>query len=498
MNPAHLRFRMNIAILITFLLNSALFIIVLLPLEMQRRDGQLERIKHHLETIYEQNREALAHAIYSQYREYIPKTVEKMRMENIVEIRVYDGSGKLLYAAGAVGEARKMNRLPSKTGILFSEDEYRNRPILLLDAPILLPLSKEQVGALRMVYDLQELHQETNTFLMTFFLLLGMMLLLTLFLLNLFFNRCIIRPLLNLQHAMQPFEKEEQQIEAVADLEENLIDQQITEELLDGTGMIIDIGNNETEGLKAEDPSNPSPEEQSRVPKEMFEENGEDPLPGIDSKGVLRRLRGNHLLLKKLLKEFCRDYQTTSEEVSRAVTSGNPDAVLSIIHTVKGIAGNLSANRLYESSLALEQKIRSGGYRKDHHHHQEDGETVERDEALAAFEASMQQVLETACQVDADAPVVEEKKPIASADFSELTALIRRNSPRAEACFNGLKPLLKRAGFASEAQQLEAEIGRFDFKAALKTLLSIEAIFDADGPNHPETHHKPHPGNRSR
>ncbi len=481
MDPNNLRFRINTTILMACFLVSALFITILLPVEMRRKEANVERIQHHLETLYEQNREALSHAIYGRYNEILPKLIEKMRGPHILEIQTYDQKGKLLYTAGKIGEAPEMDLHSLKKNTRFAKTDGQGRSVLMFDASIDLPLSRERVGAIRIVYDMSELDQESRRLLMLFFLLLAMISLLMILLLNFLFSRSVIRPLLRLRQTMQQVHR-------------GKFGEQVDLECKNEIGYIIKIFNGisrQMKELQDQLADVPGPEDSSKNPgsAERITENHEEPFPGIDVEAVLFRLRGNRSLLEKLLKEFCRNYQKTSEAVATAVKSGNANAVLSLIHTVKGVAGNLSANGLHKSSLALEQKIRRGEYQKSHPQ-QKGPEAVKKDEVLAAFEASMQEVLETACRIEADGAAVEEKKALTSADFSELAALLRRNSPRAEACFNGIKPRLKGTGFGSEAEQLDEEIGRFDFKAALKTLSSIEAAYDANGSNPSEIHRR--------
>lgn len=83
-------------------------------------------------------------------------------------------------------------------------------------------------------------------------------------------------------------------------------------------------------------------------------------LPGIDVQAALKRLVGNRALLNKLLIEFSQKHGNTAEQITRELENGNREKARSHAHTIKGVAGNLSANDLFQSALVLEEAIASG------------------------------------------------------------------------------------------------------------------------------------------
>ena len=85
-----------------------------------------------------------------------------------------------------------------------------------------------------------------------------------------------------------------------------------------------------------------------------------DKLPGIDINRALIRLGGNKRLLVKLIREFRSDYSSISEEIKDALEKGTPDTALRLSHTVKGVAGNISALELSTAAADLEREISKG------------------------------------------------------------------------------------------------------------------------------------------
>ena len=68
-------------------------------------------------------------------------------------------------------------------------------------------------------------------------------------------------------------------------------------------------------------------------------------LPGIDLADGLKRLQGNKALYRKLLLNFAKDYNEVANEIREALDAKDFDTH-SLVHNLKGLAGNLSATEL--------------------------------------------------------------------------------------------------------------------------------------------------------
>ena len=79
---------------------------------------------------------------------------------------------------------------------------------------------------------------------------------------------------------------------------------------------------------------------------------------GIDVDSVLDRFMGNEGILTRFLKKFLDD--ANSEKLKDAVEKGDAEAALTASHTLKGVSGNLSMNRLYELTTRQVQLFREG------------------------------------------------------------------------------------------------------------------------------------------
>ncbi|MBF0381270.1 MAG: response regulator, partial [Magnetococcales bacterium] len=85
-------------------------------------------------------------------------------------------------------------------------------------------------------------------------------------------------------------------------------------------------------------------------------------LPGIDVAGAMVRLNGNQKLFRTLLLEFKNSYANSTQKISSALKGKRKDDLKSarlLVHSIKGMAGNLSANSLFIAAQELERGIKN-------------------------------------------------------------------------------------------------------------------------------------------
>jgi CheY-like chemotaxis protein/HPt (histidine-containing phosphotransfer) domain-containing protein len=85
-----------------------------------------------------------------------------------------------------------------------------------------------------------------------------------------------------------------------------------------------------------------------------------DSLPGFDLAEGLDRLQGNQKLYRKLLLDFGAKYTMTAAEIRDALDSGDFDQAHSLIHNIKGLAGNLAATGLQAAAIEMEKLVKGG------------------------------------------------------------------------------------------------------------------------------------------
>ncbi|MDX2502123.1 MAG: response regulator [Deltaproteobacteria bacterium] len=79
-----------------------------------------------------------------------------------------------------------------------------------------------------------------------------------------------------------------------------------------------------------------------------------DSLPGFDLTAGLARIMGNKRLYRKLLLDFGANYGGAANEIRQALEAGDFEQAHSLVHNIKGLAGNLEALDLKTAAVNIE------------------------------------------------------------------------------------------------------------------------------------------------
>ena len=81
-------------------------------------------------------------------------------------------------------------------------------------------------------------------------------------------------------------------------------------------------------------------------------------LPGFDLAAGLSRLMGNKRLYRKLLLDFGANYGAAAGQIREALADGDFNQAHSLVHNLKGLAGNLAATELQTAAVAMEKRVK--------------------------------------------------------------------------------------------------------------------------------------------
>jgi HPt (histidine-containing phosphotransfer) domain-containing protein len=81
-------------------------------------------------------------------------------------------------------------------------------------------------------------------------------------------------------------------------------------------------------------------------------------LPGFDLTAGLARLMGNKRLYRKLLLDFGANYGGVASEIRAALEVGDFEQTHSLVHNLKGLAGNLEAKNLQAAAVKMEKLVK--------------------------------------------------------------------------------------------------------------------------------------------
>lgn len=86
----------------------------------------------------------------------------------------------------------------------------------------------------------------------------------------------------------------------------------------------------------------------------------ERPSTAIDFEFGLKQLNGNQELLFRLLRKFAAEYQNLEERLNSFFSENNFNGAELLIHTLKGVSGNLGCFAVYESSRQVNRQLKNG------------------------------------------------------------------------------------------------------------------------------------------
>jgi signal transduction histidine kinase/DNA-binding response OmpR family regulator len=226
---------------------------------------------------------------------------------------------------------------------------------------------------------------------------------------------------------------------------------------------------------------------------DMTDRQSEHGPPEFDVNGAVKRSGGNKPLLANLLRLFCRDHAGAADEVRHLMSREDTESALSVLHGLKGVAGNIGAKSLYAMTVEIEARIRNRDLAQAHIL-LEGFESIVRH--AIEYAQNLQQALENASSSQPE-PVVFQ--PIHSciddsrvgdlpsgnlelssnADhelaslLSELDGFLNNNDLEARECVELLSPHLTRSDLLDEMEFLRDQIAEFEFEEARATLSII-------------------------
>ncbi len=198
-------------------------------------------------------------------------------------------------------------------------------------------------------------------------------------------------------------------------------------------------------------------------------------LRGIDVKSGLDRLGGNQTLFRELLLKFGRKHALAGSEVRSLLERNERESAGRIIHTLKGISGNISAKELYQAAVNLEKEV------KDH--------KSTDFKKLPVFEEALNNLVvsigdfKSKTKPSADEPS-QIGQPLDRAKAApmllELSYLLKTNDYKALKKLEEIKNATSSSVSPGIMSSLVEQINNFEFSAALTTLDAMAKNLDIE------------------
>jgi CheY-like chemotaxis protein/HPt (histidine-containing phosphotransfer) domain-containing protein len=203
-------------------------------------------------------------------------------------------------------------------------------------------------------------------------------------------------------------------------------------------------------------------------------------LPGVDTDQALARLRGNDRLYRKLLRDFAQDGEMLLQKLAADASAERFEACRGVTHNLKGVAGNIGADRMHETLARLEQALLGG---QGDLHTRLDEAVRESRRVIAGINEAFPPEREAEIG-DADRNMVREKEiRDMLPELETLLGLLERHDIDAQKAFRSLREALAEMAPA-QAREMARLIDQFDFTTAGETLRELmERCRDDGGPD---------------
>ncbi|MBF0159641.1 MAG: response regulator [Magnetococcales bacterium] len=205
-------------------------------------------------------------------------------------------------------------------------------------------------------------------------------------------------------------------------------------------------------------------------------------LPGIDQRYALNKLGGNRRLYRKLLLKFYETQQHTTGSLRKALADGEQAVALRMVHTLKGLAGNIGARELQDLCAKIELTLQSTDQTGPI-------DLASLDSLLSGLLRSMATLLPVHGAVQpANGPPSNQ----AVVDIDTLRAILAELDPhirsgRPRPCvpiLERIKALAWPGKSAAMVVALDGHIKKYQFKEAIATMETLLKTLDGMGQTH--------------
>ncbi len=219
-------------------------------------------------------------------------------------------------------------------------------------------------------------------------------------------------------------------------------------------------------------------------------------LESMDMDDLRRRLGSDHRQLRHLLfnfRESCRKQAIRIAPLLLDESVEKRRKARLLVHSIRGMAANLSAYRLSDLARNLEKAI------------QDDRLAQGGEQALKAFDRSWRTLLAELDTLPLESvspgPRIHLNSASTSLDRGEgaeglierLRSLIEDRNYRARKLFPDLRARLYGGGYQASLNRLEKRLERYDFSAATKALAQLSELLEKAGPVAAQRVDQPHP-----
>lgn len=197
---------------------------------------------------------------------------------------------------------------------------------------------------------------------------------------------------------------------------------------------------------------------------------GRDGLPGdrLDWENGLARLGGDRKKYREIINQFLSSHAGDAGKLERLLSANNLSAAKALVHTIKGVAGNIGATALRNASAAVEKAIPGNDQKQ-------------LEQAMGDFKITLQALndfaaveLKNTLKIETETEQAAEPADNREETLMELLALLQDGNAEAKNLFQRCKNKFKRELQKKDYDLLDQNISSynlFEAAAALKAIL---------------------------
>lgn len=187
-------------------------------------------------------------------------------------------------------------------------------------------------------------------------------------------------------------------------------------------------------------------------------------MPGLDLALGLRRLMNESQLYLRLLSRFARDFRSSVRQLRDLLANGDQEGGLRLLHSLKGVAGNLGASTTYEAAARLEQELYC--------------DAAPAPTLIDTLEKELDRALDSIDQLAMLVELPEEKRQLNSPvdialQVGRLGAMLETGQFGVLGLVDQIPELLARVTDPGTIEELQQDIRRFEFYRAQQRLYSL-------------------------
>jgi len=191
-------------------------------------------------------------------------------------------------------------------------------------------------------------------------------------------------------------------------------------------------------------------------------------LPGIEVNKGLTRVRGNRALYRDLLARFHREYADATSRIKNALDNGDTERLRHLVHTIKGVSGNIGAVDLERTASDLEIEL--------------DGKNPRGiEDFIGRFDTALTIVLDSIGRVVERDAEKEKKQAEPVADTGVLLKFLLKLQPHvldreAKPCKEIMKKIIGHTwpdAYVQEVADLNRYIAKYKFKNAQELISQL-------------------------